>query len=238
MSKKVVVSVGGSPRQKPITSSIAKKSARWTFSFIDFSQEDLFGLDRSSNNWFVAMLGQLKKVGTIDVDRLSKDKVIQSELRYHPINWTAEGVKLNRNYFQWIDKDVLGNEDEFPFYQFQISTGMGRIVGYWYEDVFHIIAFDPLHNLQPSKKHNYQIRPCSPVESDLTTLLYALDKVKRQKCSDDCKIKKGLDRLNDPLKDTNAVLLFLDDEFRDQFEKISAGRSVSELFEEFLYGKL
>ncbi|RZK13191.1 MAG: hypothetical protein EOO46_00160 [Flavobacterium sp.] len=237
MSRSIPVT-SGTPKQKPITLPDSKKPTKWTFSFIDFGQQEYFGLNKSSNNWFVAMLEQLKKVGGIDIERLSKDTIIRTDLRYHPINWAAEGVKFNRKDFDWIDKDVLGNEDEFPFYQFQISTGMGRIVGYWYETIFHIIAFDPLHNLQPSKKHNYQIRPCSPVESDLTTLLYALDKVKRQTCEKGCMVKKELDKLNDPLKDTNAILLFLDDEFHEQFNKITMGKSISELVEEFLVSKI
>jgi hypothetical protein len=229
MANKPVIA-GSIPKQQPVVGAFSKKPNAWTFSFKDFGQASLFGLNKSGNNWFSSLFERLKEVSNIDIETLFKSKKLQADFRYHEIDWEAENIPVKRGYFNWIDSEVLKNEYEFPFYQFHVSQAMGRVVGYWYEDVFHVVLFDPLHNLQPTKKFNYQIRPCEPVQSDLTTILYLLDKVKRVDCDHvDCKVKSAVMNISGNLKDSNAIILFLDDDYVAQLNHLSTQKSLSEL---------
>lgn len=164
-------STGPSPRED----GAPPKAKLWTFSFRFWRQLENFGFNGANLDlrWFVSLLDQLKALSAEKVDdiRRGRDSRKAEVLRYHEINWSQRNIPLQRQDFNWLPGDFLNNEAEYPFYQFQISTGNGRIVGFWdNEDVFNVLLLDPRHNMQPSKNFNYSVDPCQPMRNQFEEL--------------------------------------------------------------------
>lgn len=127
-----------------------------TFSFRYCSQQDYFGIAGQDAAWFANLQDRLKdlsgKTGAIVEDT----KAVQ-DYRLHPINWDKSPIGIED--LKSVP-EVLRNaaEDDF-FWQFQLSKGTGRVVGFFNEEmtVFYIVLLDPKHNIQPSKDFGYQV---------------------------------------------------------------------------------
>jgi hypothetical protein len=164
-------SIGPAPRED----GAPPKEKLWKFSFRFWRQIDNFGFNGANLDvgWFVSLLDQLKTLSqeTVDAIRRGRDSRKADVLRYHEINWSQRNIPLQRHDFDWLPGDFLNNEAEYPFYQFQISTGNGRIVGFWDdEDVFNMLLLDPRHNMQPSNDFNYRVDPCNSMRNQFEQL--------------------------------------------------------------------
>lgn len=51
--------------------------------------------------------------------------------RFHSINWEQKNIPIQRKQLNWIPAPILENENEFEIVQLNISTGTGRIIGFW-----------------------------------------------------------------------------------------------------------
>lgn len=181
MAKKSLINSGKPPSSglKPREEGVPPQDKLWTFSFRFWRQIDKFGFagDAIDPKWFVSLLDQLNALSdeTVDDFRRLRDSHKSKGLRYHQINWQQHKIPLQRKDFTWLPEAYLRNESEFPFVQIQISTGKGRIAGFWDDqEVFQILLLDPLHNLQPSKDFNYKVDPCSPLRNQFQSLQHAL----------------------------------------------------------------
>ncbi len=171
------ITLGQAPNSGPVPreDGAPPKEKRWTFSFRFWRQVENFGFNGANLDlgWFVSLLDQLRALSeeTVDAIRRGRDSQKAAALRYHQINWSQQNIPLQRQDFVWLPDDFLNNEAEFPFYQFQISTGNGRIVGFWDdEDIFNVLLLDPRHNIQPSKNFNYRVDPCEPMRNQFEKL--------------------------------------------------------------------
>lgn len=131
----------------------------WQFSFRFWRQLEYFGVGGVSASWFVSLLERLRSLSGMTIDSVTSNPTIKQAFRYHPINWNARNVPLQRNQFDWLPNDYLSNSEEYPFFQFHVSKALGRVIGFWNEiDNFEILLLDPLHNLQPSNHNGYKVR--------------------------------------------------------------------------------
>jgi len=102
-------------------------------------------------------------------------------MRIHNINWSAKSVPIKRSDLNWIDKDYLNNEEEFPIMQIAVSRAEGRLVGFFDEqNAFQIVLLDPLHNAQPSKYNGYKVRLCKPLGCELSTVMHEAKRLWRR----------------------------------------------------------
>jgi hypothetical protein len=98
-----------------------------------------------------------------------------SSLRCHPIDWSAKNIPIAKDEIDWIGDY---SSDEIEFVQFSISTGRGRIVGFFDdEQIFNVVLLDPMHNIQPSKKRNYQVRATYIAQCAITKLSVTFEKL-------------------------------------------------------------
>jgi hypothetical protein len=190
---------------------------RWTFSFRHWRQIEYFGLDRTDSGWFASLLQKLTVLSEEEVDRFICDSHKLDVWRYHRIDWGHKNIPIQPKDLSWIPKEITNNKEEFILVQFQISTGLGRVVGFWDRDyIFNIVLLDPLHNLQPSKDHNYRVDPCSPLSCDYTKLLHSLDSILESYCKDlDCNIAKYIQNIpnsRESLKHNNVLMIKTTDE--------------------------
>lgn len=210
------------------------KNKKWAFSFEFFKQIPFFGLSRSESKWFVSLIERLKDLSQKERSAIFSDRSTKNFYRYHKINWESENIPINKSDITWVSKEYIGNDDDFPFHQFQISKGNGRVVGFWNEDhtIFYIVLLDPLHNLQPSKKYNYVVDDCYPLSCEYSSMQSDIHNVMREKPKcDDCNIKNKISKIPTKLNQSTAIVGYLDDDFLKEYEKISHQKSLSEILE-------
>lgn len=222
------------PTNKPVLLDKGKSQQNWSFSFRYYSQSEYFGLGGISSKWFVSLLERLRDLCKEDIDNFFRDHKIKDANRYHKINWDAKNIPIRRSDITWVDKNVIDNEDDFPFFQFQISTGLGRIIGFWDENYrfFNIVLLDPKHNMQPSKDYDYKVDDTSIENCEFTSLLIDIDNIKGLNCLiDGCLCKEELNKLPTKLNRGRFVYFQLDEEYYEEFLAKTKNKSVKEIVE-------
>lgn len=152
--KPVLSGVVPQKAQRPLAGLVPPKK-KWRFNFRYWRQVEYFGVDQCDKAWFVAVLQRLMEVSNLDVDDVISGSYGAS-MRCHPIDWAARNIPIAKKNIDWLGDQSL---EDIDFLQFSISTGRGRIIGFLDADhAFNVVLLDPMHNLQPAKKHNYQVR--------------------------------------------------------------------------------
>jgi hypothetical protein len=195
----------------------------WCFSFRFWNTTDLFNVPASKPNWLVSVVERLRDLSRVQVDEFDGNPQLKRWYRYHGIDWTAKNVPIQRSEFKWVGKDYLDSPEDYPFMQFQISKGLGRIVGFWDEDgVFNILLFDPLHNIQPSKDFSYQVRSAVPVLAcEYTTLLMELETAKQQQCeSQTCGFHSAVQKVPSEAHQHAVLIIKLDEDTDKEARKL------------------
>ncbi|WP_281636135.1 hypothetical protein [Flavobacterium marginilacus] len=214
------------------------KNKKWAFSFQFFNQVKFFGLDTSDAKWFVSLLERLKDLSQKERSAIFSDKNTKSFYRYHKIDWASKNIPIKKSEINWISKEYIDNDDDFPFHQFQISKANGRVVGFWNEDhtIFYIVLLDPLHNIQPAQKYHYIVDDCYPLSCEYSSIKSDLHKVMEEKSKcDDCNIKNKISKIPTKLNSSTAVVGYLDPEFFNEYEKISHKVSFSQILQQGIY---
>lgn len=148
------------------------KDRLWSFSFRYWTQLDYFGLkgEGVDMQWVVSVLERLKQLSADYVETVLKNHAMKGQLRFHSIDWQAKNIPIAQKDIPELPKHYADNP-EFALHQFQVSTGKGRIVGFFDENwIFNVVLLDPLHNLQPSKSFDYAVDPCWPLSCEITSL--------------------------------------------------------------------
>ena len=81
------------------------------------------------------LLEKLRDLNGESIDAFLADPSKKDYWRYHEISWTQTNIPVSRKDLNWIPKDYLANKAEFPLFQFQISKAVGRVVGFWDENI-------------------------------------------------------------------------------------------------------
>ncbi|WP_304487736.1 hypothetical protein [Duncaniella muris] len=210
------------------------KRRKITFSFSYFKQIPNFQVGACSKGWHIGLLERLGALGKMSPQEVLEENKGSEALRCHPIDWGAKNIPIQRKDLEWLPKEILDNEAEFPIMQFSITKGTGRIVGYFDRDssIFHIVLLDPEHNIQPSKKTNYQIQPTTKGLSQYDELLNKLERIKKiiSDCSDkECKLHSHISAIEE-LHD-NIVYLGLDNDFYTTYQDILKRIPLQEIME-------
>lgn len=222
---------------KGVKSPVVKRFAQnnnWSFSFKFFNQIENFGLGDSSidKGWFSSFLSRLKDLSGEDMNRFLQDHVMRQSWRYHPIDWTAYNIPIQKKDLKWLPADIIEN-DEIEIFQFHVSKALGRIIGFHYENIFYIILVDPMHNIQPSEYNDYKIRPTKPIDCHFTSLLIQLDRIK-ELCQGlpDCELKIAITEIPNKEVYTNSVILHLDNDYLEALLKLKSSRTLENIFQE------
>lgn len=183
-----------------------------TFSFRYWKQHnECFGLAKCVPNHFVAFLSALQVLGTYAIDEFNSNIKLRDVFHYHKINWGSKGVVTRRNgriRFE-IPEEYTG--PDYPWYQFAITTGKGRFAGFYDENtIFQVVVVDINHNLQPAKKHNYQIQKSEVIGTPYDLLRARVDSTKGL-IQNNCPTCPYLKHLSD--HDNNVYISIDEDEF-------------------------
>lgn len=226
---------GNAPSAKnPVISNKVGDQQNWSFSFKYFKQHEYFGLEGLTPKWFISVLDRLRDLCKQEVDSFFTNRLTSGANRFHKINWNATNIPIRRSDITWVDKSIIDNDEEFPFFQFQISLGLGRVIGFWSEEsrFFYIVLLDPKHNMQPSKKYDYRVDDTRIEFCEFTSLLMDIDNLKRAKCIDEnCSYREKIELLPTSLNRGSFVYFQIDDEYYPEFIEKTKGRSIKEIIE-------
>jgi hypothetical protein len=182
---------GKSPIKREKTSITTRSNdSKWRFSFSYWQQHKHFGLscEKVDVKWFISLLERLKVLSNITIEEVSTSN--SDAWRFHKIDWRWRGIQTTKEEIDWIPSEYL-REEEFGFFQFNISKAFGRVVGFFDEDyMFHIVFLDPMHNMQPCDFSNYQVRfthtlltPYQEKQQELLSLKSHLEKCSEETCA-------------------------------------------------------
>lgn len=221
---------------KPVLGELPKKIS-WYFSFRYFKEIEYFGLHNVKSSWMSSFLNRLENLSSFDVLHFEspQSKQLRKELRYHVINWNAKNIPIQKSALTWLDADVQKNIDEIDFYQFQLSTAMGRVVGYWEKGykVFYVILVDPLHNIQPSADYDYRIDPCYPGQTELALLHRKVDEALHHGCKvENCKVYNHLKEVYSSVTPSHILIAHIDSEYLEFYKEITSTVSPSEFLKQ------
>jgi len=195
-SKKLVNNLG--KFSQPLEKSPATiPSKEIFFSFKYFRQREHFGLSECNSNWFAGLLQRLADISSKGLTEIQTNLKLKEIYRFHSINWEQKNIPIQRKQLNWIPAPILENENEFEIVQLNISTGTGRIIGFWgakeAKSTFYIVLLDPKHNIQPSQKHNYQVTTTYEASSQYDILANAIQEALKKNCGNtSCPVKKKL----------------------------------------------
>jgi hypothetical protein len=222
-------------KRVPSRASDQSPAKLWVFSFRYWRQIEFFGLGEQDPKWFVSLLEKLAALSREPRTPFLGNFAQRDAWRYHDITWTQKNIPVKRSDLHWIDAAYLENETEYPLFQFQVSTGLGRVVGFWDEsDIFNVVLLDPMHNMQPAKDFDYKVTPTSPLPSQYTSLLGDVEEAKRKRCdAAACPAFEALQCLPGKEHSHNVVILRLSDHLHARAtEAIQKGKALS--FEEVI----
>jgi len=150
----------------------------------------------------LSVIYRLQELSKLTISEVTENRdIVEGSMRIHNINWSAKSVPIKRSDLNWIDKDYLNNEEEFPIMQIAVSRAEGRLVGFFDEqNAFQIVLLDPLHNAQPSKYNGYKVRLCKPLGCELSTVMHeakkAVEKIANRECNCSADLEGALDWTN------------------------------------------
>ena len=209
-----------------------------TFSFRYCTQQEYFGVKGEDAAWFANLQERLKdlsgKTGAILEGKIERDAY-----RLHPINWNARNCPIKKEDLLSVPNNIRDNKEEDFFWQFQLSKGTGRVVGFFDEtnSIFYIVLLDPKHNIQPSKNFGYAVDDTEIAITEFERLEMKLanagTSISRCKHNDDCPVTDICEEYNN----SNMFFVELDKELRDVYEKIATEGDICQEFEDFLMDK-
>lgn len=209
-----------------------------TFSFHYCNQQEFFGIGGEDATWFASLQDRLKdlsgKTGAILESKSDRDAY-----RLHPINWNARNCPITKEDLYSVPKVIRDNSDEDFFWQFQLSKGTGRVVGFFNEtnSIFYIVLLDPKHNIQPSRNYGYAIDDTDIAITEFEQVEMRLAHAGRSisECThyDNCPVTD----ICDDYSNSKMFFVELDKELRDVYERIATEGDICQEFEYFLLDK-
>lgn len=207
-----------------------------SFSFKFFGQQDFFGIGEQDAVWFTNLFDRIKdlsgKTGAILDNPTDRDAY-----RLHPINWKAKNCAITISDLVSVPKIIKDNAEVDFFWQFQLSKGTGRVVGFFNEDctIFYIVLLDPKHNIQPSKYYGYAVNDTKVAITEYERIQMCIaDAVKEiSKC---CRDKKNcpLSIINDEYLRSEVFYACIDPELKETFKELLESGDFQEKLEEYL----
>lgn len=121
-------------------------TVKFSFKYLSF-QNSKFQVENRNSNYFLALINRLQSLSTLDVDYLTSNTKNKS-LRSHPIDWDDERVTENCFGIPYEEQIV-----KQPW-QFELTVNEhGRVHGFFIDNIFNIVWFDPDHKLYKSSKN-------------------------------------------------------------------------------------
>lgn len=142
MAKRKIKIKHSALKESKIKVSIAAKQEHINFSFKFFdNKHKKFSIQKENAKYFLTVICKLKDYSSWDVKRLMSSR--SSSIRCHKIDWTDS--RVTETEFSTVADPQLKETEAF---QLTISANKhGRIHGFFIQNTFHVVWFDPGHDL-------------------------------------------------------------------------------------------
>lgn len=207
-----------------------------TFSFKYFTQQDFFGIGNQDAAWFVNLFERIKDLSG-KTKAIVENPTDREAYRLHPIDWDAKNCPITVDDLNSVPKNIRDNAEDDFFWQFQLSKGTGRVVGFFNEDFtkFYVVLLDPKHNIQPSKDYGYSVDETTIAITEYERIQMCIaDSVKEYKrcCGDkkDC----PLSRMNEEHIRSGLFFASIDIELKEKYKELLESGEFQQRFEEYL----
>lgn len=210
-----------------------------SFSFRYVAQQEFFGIGGEDASWFANLQDRLRdlsgKTGAI-VD----NEAMRKAYRLHPIDWKAKNCPITADDLRSVPDVIKQNNTEDFFWQFQLSKGTGRVVGFFNEEhsIFYIVLLDPKHNIQPSKDYGYALTPTHEAVTEYERVRMQISEMEkvRLKCSkaDECPMR---DLLATEYFAKDMMYISMEEELVEMYSQMVEAGSLKDDFETFLMEK-
>ncbi|WP_291362915.1 hypothetical protein [Acetobacter sp. UBA5411] len=217
---------------------VALEERFWAFSLRYFKQIKHFGISQEEKSWFASLLTCLSKLSSEKVEDLINEREKKDAWRFHPINWGAKNIPISLQKLDWVPPEYINNQDEYKIFQFQISTGKGRVVGFFDENwIFNIILLDPKHNIQPSGRFGYAINKTHILEDNYSMLLSRINyAMSTSTCTSSCTFKSTISEIYN--SDKHMIYINIDSDELAKSEKLIKDGHASCHLDIYQYGVL
>lgn len=211
-----------------------------TFSFKYFGQQEYFGIGEQDAAWFANLFDRIKDLSG-KTKAVLENPTERDAYRLHPINWSAKNCPITIADLSSVPQNIKDNAENDFFWQFQLSKGRGRVVGFFNEDstVFYIVLLDPKHNIQPSKDYGYDVNETKEAITEYERIQMCIAGAVKEfvkSCGDkkDC----PLSRINDEYLRSDVFYACIDPELKEKYKELVESGEFQVKFEDFLLGQL
>lgn len=127
--------------------SLPVKTVTFSFQFLDHEHPDLnLSASAIEISYIQELLSRFKNISTMSITEFRGDsnRGNVKSLRCHKINWEDTFYK---DGFAHLSKQY----QEYEPRQFSISQGHGRVHGFFKDEAFCVVWFDPHHKVYPNR---------------------------------------------------------------------------------------
>lgn len=207
-----------------------------SFSFKYFGQQDYFGIGGQDATWFANLLDRIKDLSGKTKAILENDQE-RKNYRLHPINWGARNCPITIAELTSVPQIIKDNVEDDFFWQFQLSKGTGRVVGFFNESfsIFYIVLLDPKHNIQPSKYYGYEVNETEAAITEYERIQMCIADAAK-KIPKQCVGKRDcpFSLINDEYLRSGVFYASIDVDLKEKYNELVESGKFQEKFEDFL----
>lgn len=211
-----------------------------TFSFKYFGQQAFFGIGEQDATWFANLFDRIKDLSG-KTKAIIENPTEREAYRLHPIDWDAINCPIKIADLLSVPQNIKNNAENDFFWQFQLSKGTGRVVGFFNEDstIFYIVLLDPKHNIQPSKYYGYSVNETVVAITEYERIQMCIADVLKE-FTETCNGKKNcpLSKLNLEYLHSGVFYACIDPELKEKYKELIESGDFQERFEIFLFNQL
>lgn len=211
-----------------------------SFSFKYFGQQEYFGIGEQDANWFANLFDRIKDLSS-KTKAIIENPIEREAYRLHPIDWDARNCPITIAELSSVPQYIKDNAEDDFFWQFQLSKGTGRVVGFFNEDstIFYIVLLDPKHNIQPSKDYGYSVDATKEAITEYERIQMCIADVLKE-FAEICNGRKNcpLSRLNIEYLRSGVFYACIDPELKEMFKELIEAGDFQQRFEDFLINQL
>jgi len=213
-----------------------------TFSFRYFAQQQYFGIGDQDAPWFANLFDRVKDLSGKTKSSILDNPTEKDAYRFHPIDWSAKNCPITIDDLVSVPKIIKDNAEDDFFWQFQLSKGTGRVVGFFNEDfsIFYIVLLDPKHNIQPSKDYGFSVDETTIAITEYERIQMCIADAVRgtENCLPENRGSCPLTQLNDEYLRSGVFYASIDLELKEKYKDLIESGDFQVKFEEFLLSQL
>ena len=210
-----------------------------TLSFKYFGQQEFFGIGEQDATWFANLFDRIKDLSG-KTKAILENPTERDAYRLHPIDWSARNCPITIADLTSVPQNIKDNAEDDFFWQFQLSKGTGRVVGFFNEDltIFYVVLLDPKHNIQPSKDYGYSFNETKEAITEYERIQMCIANTVKEFTIRLRDKACPLSKINDEYLRSDVFYACIDPELKEKYKELVESGEFQVKFEDFLLEQL